>query len=437
MSIKNIARLNSSGFFRSKHLNDVGFKLPFKKGVFELNGYKIQLNSGDSLKDIEYKINKRSKDTGISARIVKVTQGCRLVLESKKKDIKIYDIDHVLLNLYRNKCIGKNTKNLIQIVRTDPKILNNVTIHYKYSQKQKPVQRLELLTEQNKFAISAILLPLEKTTEQELNSSPFYKYIEDGKELDYEDESFLSFSIGSNEEDNILPENEDIKIDSSIHIPLQSVTTPLVVEDLISLEEEVEEQKQPEHNYSESLELYLVQIETLKNNLTELEEEFKELTSENEELQDRIYAKESTIVNLTGKIKQQEQELLSTEEDNKNELTQIDIIKQQLKDILDDKLFSDDYELLAIINTENLTREDVEKLLQKINVQEENLLNKYKDIEYSVFKIKVDLEESQLEYNDLHNKLRDNENELQRNIYNREQIQEELMKINVIYGNTQ
>ena len=208
-----------------------------------------------------------------------------------------------------------------------------------------------------------------------------------------------------------------------------------MVEDSISLEEEVEEQKQSEHNYSESLELCLIQIDTLTNNLTEFEEEFKELKSENEELQDRIYVKESTIVNLTEKIKQQEQELLLIEEDNKNELTQIDIIKQQLKDILDDKIFSDDYELLAIINTENLTREDVEKLLEKINVQEENLLNKYKDIEYSIFKIKVDLEESQLEYDDLHNKLRDNESELQRNIYNREQIQEEIMKINVIYGN--
>lgn len=68
MPIENIAHLNSSGFFRYKHLNDVGsnytnYKLPFKKGVFELNGCKIQLNSGDSLKDIEYKINKKSKDS--------------------------------------------------------------------------------------------------------------------------------------------------------------------------------------------------------------------------------------------------------------------------------------------------------------------------------------------------------------------------------------
>lgn len=429
--------LSSLTKYKYTHSEHHVSEFKFKAGSFKLNNVKITLKVGDTLDAIVKKFNDKKLATGVSAKKVYVegSRSYKIVLLSLRSVVNILDLDGVLLSLYTKKLLGADNKSLLQVIRSEAgKKTSDIVINYTLKLPVEPESDKDKLAEFNKLwladmKLSGPLLVHRQPAAEEVNEyhvSENSLLEEEVEELNYEDESFLPFFIGSNEEDNILLENKDIKIDST------TVTTPPVVEDSISLEEEVEEQKQPEHNYSESLELYLIQIDTLTNNLTEFEEEFKELTSENEELQDRIYVKESTIVNLTAKIKQQEQELLLTEEDNKNELTQIDIIKQQLEDILDDKLFSDDYELLAIINTENLTKEDVEKLLQKINVQEENLLNKYKNIEYSVFKIKVDLEESQLEYDDLYNKLRDNESELQRNTYNREQVQEEIMKFMAI-----
>ena len=86
-----------------------------KAGDFLLNGKKIAITKGDSLKSIAEKINKLAPQTGVRARIVKKDDGYGLHLVSKNKPVGIQDPNGVLANLYSKGHIGKSSKHLIQV----------------------------------------------------------------------------------------------------------------------------------------------------------------------------------------------------------------------------------------------------------------------------------------------------------------------------------
>ena len=94
-----------------------------KAGDFLLNGKKITIEKGDSLKSISTKINNHSHHTGIKAKIVEQSNGYRLHLVSKSRPVEIQDKNAVLLHLYNKGYIGKNSKHLIQV--TGGEILYN------------------------------------------------------------------------------------------------------------------------------------------------------------------------------------------------------------------------------------------------------------------------------------------------------------------------
>ena len=86
-----------------------------KAGDFLLNGKKLAITKGDSLKSISEKINKLAPQTGVRARIVKKDDGYGLHLVSKNKPVGIQDPNGVLANLYSKGHIGKSSKHLIQV----------------------------------------------------------------------------------------------------------------------------------------------------------------------------------------------------------------------------------------------------------------------------------------------------------------------------------
>ena len=86
-----------------------------KAGDFLLNGKKVAITKGDSLKSISEKINKLAPQTGVRARIVKKNDGYGLHLVSKNKPVGIQDPNGVLANLYSKGHIGKSSKHLIQV----------------------------------------------------------------------------------------------------------------------------------------------------------------------------------------------------------------------------------------------------------------------------------------------------------------------------------
>ena len=86
-----------------------------KAGDFLLNGKKVAITKGDSLKSIAGKINKLAPQTGVRARIVKKDDGYGLHLVSKNKPVGIQDPNGVLANLYSKGHIGKSSKHLIQV----------------------------------------------------------------------------------------------------------------------------------------------------------------------------------------------------------------------------------------------------------------------------------------------------------------------------------
>ena len=68
---------------------------PLKAGVFSLNGARIAIATGDSLKKITDKINSHKNITGIEAELC----NGRLLLQSRRQLVNIVDYDNVLKNL--------------------------------------------------------------------------------------------------------------------------------------------------------------------------------------------------------------------------------------------------------------------------------------------------------------------------------------------------
>lgn len=138
---------------------------PFQSGTFKINGTKIKIKSGDSLKVIVNKINDKAHITKVEAKLIKYRSGYKLLLQSKKREVNIVDYDGVLLNLYKQKMLGKDDKCLVQIVRVTGK-LNDVVINYKFMKLGADTSYLEpilklifkqpILSGTNKVALSQI-----------------------------------------------------------------------------------------------------------------------------------------------------------------------------------------------------------------------------------------------------------------------------------------
>ena len=104
-----------------------------KSGVLKINGIKIKIEAGDTLSVIAEKINSKSYDTKVEAKIIKNGLVYRLLLQSKNREINIMDYNGVFLSLYKNRLLGINDNCLIQAIRIGSDKSNNaIILNYKY-----------------------------------------------------------------------------------------------------------------------------------------------------------------------------------------------------------------------------------------------------------------------------------------------------------------
>lgn len=85
----------------------------FKPGTMTINGAKITIARGDSLKRVVEKINAAQNKTGVKASI----EDGRIVLTSKKNTINIADPSGVMADMFKKGQLGIGEKCLVQCVR--------------------------------------------------------------------------------------------------------------------------------------------------------------------------------------------------------------------------------------------------------------------------------------------------------------------------------
>jgi len=109
----------------------------FKPGIFKINEVRIEINANDSLGKIVDRINAKKHATGVTAKLEKhVTNGYKIVLQSKERVVDIVDYDGVFFNIYKKQMLGKSDKCLVQIIRDNfYKNNNDVVINYKFFNK--------------------------------------------------------------------------------------------------------------------------------------------------------------------------------------------------------------------------------------------------------------------------------------------------------------